>query len=103
MTSHSRRVKYCVLELTSDPGHLLALQISYVPHNKSSHNCSRDYVHVGNDDTAIDKDTMTSYKYCEKTIKEEVVSRDNYLWVVFRMSNIPSLFKLKVKVQVPGK
>ncbi|XP_041376751.1 suppressor of tumorigenicity 14 protein homolog [Gigantopelta aegis] len=103
MTSQTRQVKYCILEVTSDPGHLLTLQIFYVPHNRSSVNCSRDYVHVGNDEQTIDKDTMTSYKYCERTLEEEVVSRDNYLWVVFRMSVTPTLLKLKVKAQEPVK
>ncbi|KAK7462534.1 hypothetical protein BaRGS_00038419 [Batillaria attramentaria] len=90
----------CVVELRTPPGQRLVLDITYIRHPSLDRNdCDVDFLLVGNDFTSVGEELTTSYKFCDVTLNTEIVSRDNYLWVVIRYSLIPTNFRLRVKSQ----
>ncbi|XP_071089789.1 uncharacterized protein [Haliotis cracherodii] len=96
----SSKSTFCVLELNSDPGTHISLNIRYMSRDHKAANCFQDYVHIGNDGRRINEVSMTSYRFCNGTFKEEIVSRQNYLWVVFKMSSLPEDFHINVSSSV---
>ncbi|XP_046549517.1 uncharacterized protein LOC124259417 isoform X1 [Haliotis rubra] len=99
----SLKSTFCVLELNSDPGTQISLSIRYVPHDTKTTNRYHDYVHIGNDGKRINEASMTSYRFANGSFQEEIVSRQNYLWIVFKMSSLPEVFHINVfsSVRVP--
>ncbi|KAK6174639.1 hypothetical protein SNE40_017876 [Patella caerulea] len=92
--------EYCVLEIKSRPHHLINVNLNYRPRLATAVvNCSTDYLRVGNDNSRIDHELMTSYKFCEELTQENIISRDNYLWIVLRTSNKSATFKIEARSQ----
>ncbi|XP_067652153.1 uncharacterized protein [Haliotis asinina] len=91
---------FCVLELNSDPGTQISLNILYVPRVDKTPNSGHDYVHIGNDYKRINVASMTSYRFSDGSFEEEIVSRQNYLWIVFKMSSLPQVFNITVSSSV---
>lgn len=73
----------CIIRLKTDPGYLLRLNIRYVPDISG---CSHSYLHIGNDAYRTDVDSLTSYKFCDVVWDLEVVSRSEFLWIVYNNS-----------------
>ncbi|XP_022343630.2 uncharacterized protein LOC111136804 [Crassostrea virginica] len=73
-------VPQCTVRLQTQLGYRLRLNIRYVPDVTG---CSHSYLHIGNDAFRTDVDSLTSYKFCDVIWDLEVVSRGNFLWIVY--------------------
>ena len=80
-TKHERTTTLCQLVVEARTGYRVRAIINYSP--VVPHDCQRHFVHIGNDRHRLNKQSLTSYKYCNKTISEEIVSRKNFLWIVY--------------------
>ncbi|XP_062591862.1 uncharacterized protein LOC134253336 isoform X2 [Saccostrea cucullata] len=73
----------CITSFKTNAGYLFRLNIRYVPDFPG---CGNSYLHIGNDMYRTDIDSLTSYKFCDVIWDLEVVSRGNYLWIVYNNS-----------------
>ena len=73
-------VPKCTVRLQTQLGYRLRLNIRYVPDVTG---CSHSYLHIGNDAFRTDVASLTSYKFCGVIWDLEVVSRGNFLWIVY--------------------
>ncbi len=65
--------------------------------------CAKDYIHIGNNIHTVDKPTLTSYKYCGNSPPEEIVSRDQTMWIAFSSQFTYAGFSLFYEVLPEGK
>lgn len=74
----------CYIHVQTLPDFRLQINVTYSPH---SYSCRQGYFHVGNDKYRLDKMSMTSYKFCDAVRGLEIISRENYLWMVYDVKN----------------
>lgn len=85
---HHRNSRYmsgkCVVSILARPNYRVQLTVHYYPQQPG---CNHGYLHIGNDRFRPDKIAMTSYKFCEKVHGLEIISHENFLWIVFDSIN----------------
>ena len=82
------------------PGYRLRAIINYSPEGPAD--CHKQYVHIGNDRHRLNKPSLTSYKYCNKTVSEEIVSRKNHLWIVYSKPENKTDLRIDISAQKEG-
>ncbi|KAK3086330.1 hypothetical protein FSP39_016952 [Pinctada imbricata] len=85
----------CLLEFHTGNDKLILANIRYNPKVKR---CNHGYISIGNDKLRVGEETMTSFKFCNSVWNLEIVSRGNYLWIVYDhdVRYIPSYAEVEV-------
>lgn len=94
-------IKLCRIEIWTDPDYLIRAVIHYIP---GRHLCDSAYLHVGNDPFRPNTKSLTSYLFCNTTQSVEIVSRDNYLWIVHshQPELVPDVAEVHIEIKKPG-
>ncbi|XP_060079817.1 low-density lipoprotein receptor-related protein 2-like [Ylistrum balloti] len=74
------RFRRCRVEVRTLPGYRLQVNVHYIPQYPD---CNRGYFHIGNDKFRLDMVSLTSYKFCDVVRGLEIISRENYMWMVY--------------------
>ena len=94
----------CMIEITSLKNTLLETYIRYRAEQQVT-GCSHGYLQVGNDRLRVGEETLTSYKFCDSVWDLEIVSRSNYLWIIYDydIRYLPTLVEVNIQSVYRGK
>ena len=92
--------KLCQLVVEARTGYRVRAIINYSP--VVPHDCQRHYVHIGNDRHRLNRQSLTSYIYCNKTVSEKIVSRKNFLWIVYSKTENVADLRIEISAMKEG-
>ena len=64
--------------------------------------CQSHFLHIGNDKHRPNELSLTSYRFCNGTVSEEIVSRDNFLWITYSVREAQAYLRLAVTANREG-
>ena len=99
-SNYDNNIKLCQILIEAKDGYRVRAIVDYFPAGPSD--CQTQYIHLGNDRHRLNKLSLTSYKYCNKTASEEIVSRKTYLWIIYTTSENLADFRVDVSAQREG-
>ena len=99
-SKYENNIKICTILLKTDINYRLRALVDYSP--TLLPNCQSQFLHIGNDKLRPNQVSLTSYKYCDKKVSEEIVSRKNFLWIVYPVSGNSTDFRVSISARKEG-
>ncbi|OWF37393.1 uncharacterized protein LOC110440229 [Mizuhopecten yessoensis] len=90
----SLQLRKCRINIKTSPGYRLQINIQYIPQYSG---CNQGYFHIGNDKYRSDRVSMTSYKFCDVVRGLEIISRENYMWMVYDVNQQKTMGEILIE------
>ena len=97
---YHENVPVCQILLHANTNHRILAIINYF--QRTQQNCESNFLHIGNDEHRPNVLSMTSYRFCNQTVSEEIVSRGNFLWIVYPIATEKNQLRITVTAHEEG-